>query len=600
MIACLIVMAILINLSLFLTLVTKKKIDNMFIVSILSITVLLYLFGLFKGLKIGVYAVYIVSIYTFFMNLFWIFKKKRFKKELVFTNGFFAFLVVFALIAFIHKGRLLSKWDEFSHWGYVVKAIFNINDFQTNPLSLCMFKSYPPTMSLFQYFFMNVGGYSESCIYVAFNLFGFCCFLPFLQNIKNRKNYILCLVAFILIPLIYYSNYYSALYIDPMVAILFAYGVYLVDHLDDKYDLIFLFLAVFCLTLLKDVGLFFSIIIAVLLVVKLLKDIINNKKKYKKFYLTSFIVVILSILISKISWNIMININDVVPEFSQKISLNDIFKLITHSFDDYRLTVISNYHQALYSESIITNFINLDFIRISIIYVIAFVYLYKKKLIEMNKAIVLMSGLFIYCFGLLVLYCFRFSEYEALLLSGYVRYLSIALLGLLIILCIHFIKQEKNIIVIFFITLLFVPYSSLFDIRWSAKNSHKIREPYNIAGDYINSKIDEDEKIYIISQNTTGFDYWVLRYTVWPNETNPNFTWSLGQKYYDSDIWTVDTDSSGWMETLIEDEYTYVYIYKCDNQFINRFKDLFEDASQIKDGQLYKLDVDKKLLTVVN
>jgi hypothetical protein len=140
----------------------------------------------------------------------------------------------------------------------------------------------------------------------------------------------------------------------------------------------------------------------------------------------------------------------------------------------------------------------------------------------------------------------------------------------------------------------------LFDIRWSAKNSQKIREPYNIAGDYINNKIDEGEKIYIISQNTTGFDYWVLRYTVWPNETNPNFTWSIGEKYDDGDIWTVDTDSSLWMDTLIEDNYTYVYICKCDNQFINKFKDLFESNSKIEDGKLYKIDVDKKLLTIVN
>jgi hypothetical protein len=600
MIACLMVMLILINLSLFFTLLTKKKIDNMFIVSILSITVLLYLFGLFKGLKIGVYAVYTVSIYAFFMNLFWIFKKKRFKKELVLTNGLFAFIFVFAFLVFIHRGRMLSNWDEFSHWGYVVKAIFNINDFQTNPLSLCMFKSYPPTMSLFQYFFMNVGGYSESYLYIAYNLFGFCCFLPFLQKIKKRSNYILCLVAFLLLPLIFYDNYYYAIYIDAMVGIVFAYSVYLVDHPDDKYDLLFLFLAVFSLTLLKDVGLFFSIIIAILLAIKMLIDIIKNKKKFKRYNLISLVVVIIAILISKVSWNIMININDVVPMFGQKISLKDIYNLITHSFTDYRANVIGNYHKALYSKNIINTFINLDFIRISIIYVIAFVYLYKKKLVEKNKAIVLISGLFIYCFGLLVLYCFRFSEYEALLLSGYERYLSIALLGLLIIIFVYYMKQEKNIIVIFFITLLFVPYSSLFNIRWYANDSALLREPYNIAGDYIKSKTDEDEKIYLISQNTNGFDYFILKYTIWPNETNANFTWSIGQKYNDGDVWTEYFDSSSWMEYLINEKFDYVYIYKSDDQFINQFKNLFEDTSQIESGKLYKLDVDKKLLTVVN
>ena len=587
----LIILLILLNFSITFSLLTKKKIDNFFCVTIFFIIFILYIFGLFKGLKIGAYVLEFMSILAFIYNIIKIYKEKKSVKKIILTKGLIAFILVYIFLCIIHYGRMFSTWDEFSHWGDVVKVMYNLNDFQTNPLSLSTYKSYPPAMSLFQYFLVFINGkFEEHIIYLAFNIVGFSCLIPFLQKIKSKTKYIISIILLLITPLVFFKNYYSAIYIDPIVAIVFAFGVFFIENIDNKFDLIIIFLEIFCLTLLKDVGLFFSIVIALLQLIKILK------KEKTKNNIIVLIIIISAILFSKLSWELIISLNEAKKSFSNSITIQDIYNIIFNKYGDYRNDVIKNFYNALQSEKIIKQFIQLDFIRISIVYLGIFYYMIKNKIVEKSKALIYMSSIYLYCFGLLVIYCTRFSQREAIDLASYSRYLSISLLGIFLIICWNIIKNEKHITILLIITLLFIPYKSIFEIRQSVNDSKALRKPYEIIENTIKEKIDENSKIYIISQNKF-LSYRILKYSLRPLKANTE-KFSLGKKYKEKDTWTKDISVEEWEDILFDGGYDYVYVYNCDEQFINKYGTLFEE--KIKNNNLYKVDKESNKLILYN
>lgn len=107
-----------------------------------------------------------------------------------------------------------------------------------------------------------------------------------------------------------------------------------------------------------------------------------------------------------------------------------------------------------------------------------------------------------------------------------------------------------------------------------------------------NQKIGANKKIYFISQNTSGQDYWIARYVFTPNHINPNFSWSIGKPYSESDIWTKDMSLGDWRKDL-EKNYDYVYVYHVDDQFIEKYQNLFK-TDQITNNTLYKIVPSKR------
>jgi hypothetical protein len=246
---------------------------------------------------------------------------------------------------------------------------------------------------------------------------------------------------------------------------------------------------------------------------------------------------------------------------------------------------------------IINSIVNFNTITLSIIYMILLLLGLKNKKSKYYIGCI-MGGLAIYIAGLAFIYCFKFTEYEAVKLASYSRYISIYMVAVLFVIAAVIVNQKEKTIPLLII-LLFVPYNSLLGIRYTVGESVAFRKPYESAIDTIDEKIDNDDKVYIISQNTSGYDYWVLRYTLRPNMINEASTWSIGTKYGEGDIWTKEFTQEEWMDKLVEEDYDFVYLYKCDNQFKDEFQNLFIDASDIEDRTLYKVETKSRKLELV-
>ena len=64
---------------------------------------------------------------------------------------------------------------------------------------------------------------------------------------------------------------------------------------------------------------------------------------------------------------------------------------------------------------------------------------------------------------------------------------------------------------------------------------------------------------------------------------------SMGKPYYDGDIWTIDYSLEEWKRALDEQDYTYVYLFKIDDVFRERYGGAFYSQDEIRQGGFYRI-----------
>ena len=99
--------------------------------------------------------------------------------------------------------------------------------------------------------------------------------------------------------------------------------------------------------------------------------------------------------------------------------------------------------------------------------------------------------------------------------------------------------------------------------------------------------IEPGDRVWIIAQHTTGFEYWVLRYSLMENETNSG-TWSLGSKADENDVWTVEKSASEWAQDLAD--YDYVVVLNSTDSFTEKFGELFENQAELMGNAVFAVD----------
>ena len=116
----------------------------------------------------------------------------------------------------------------------------------------------------------------------------------------------------------------------------------------------------------------------------------------------------------------------------------------------------------------------------------------------------------------------------------------------------------------------------------------------------IKSKLSKNSNIYLVIQNSVGYDFWVMRYSLRPNQVNTKYDWSVGEPYYDGDIWTKNKSAQTFFNDLVVGEFDYVYLFKVDDKFKNKYGLLFDKEENIKNYALFRVNYDTMLLELVN
>ena len=606
--------------------ITDKQYEEILPITGYSIVLVLFLFGIFGVMNTGFYFVLILTAFIYLVAFIELYKRQNFKKFIkkFITPGCLVFCIFFFFLAFFNWGKLADSWDEFSHWIDIVKVMVNIDDFGTNPLSQSAFQSYPPAMSIFQYFFQKINllirptaGFSEWKVYWAFQIFFLLPAFPFFkkQTFKHSINYLILSLCIFLCPLIFYNSMYNTTYIDCVLALLSGYGLAMIAlwNKKDWFYTLYISLLSAMLVLCKDVGLMFSLFLVIAYILDFFsrKQHTFQRKNIKEFIMTLLPFVFL--LSSKILWKLEIYISKCSVSFETKIDLNVLINLLLGKDTSYRAEVIDNFWDALFTQGVTFQplGITVTFVAIIIIEVLLFFFiynLYKKKKVSNYKSfklitIVFSFQTFIYILGLCFTYVFNFSEYEAIRLASFTRYLCIALEAGVPIVFLSYLDFLNKIydnnqqqILVLSIFLLISPLNNVqhFISREYVKDSINIRNNYTALVNLINLKTDENDKIYFISQENSGFDFWVTRFSVRPRTLN-FCTWSIGKPFYEGDIWTQPKTLEQWKNELFT-EYDFVALYRINDYFVETYGELFEDNMDISNNKLYKVDKNKGLL----
>ena len=601
----------------------KKRFEETIPVCAMGAVLVLFLFGLLGVLQIGMIALSILAALLYLLTAATVIKEKNLRQTLrnLLTPGAAFFMLVFALLSVCNVEKVASNWDEFSHWMDIVKAVAYVDDFGTNPAANSTYQSYPPAMMLFQYALQKVymlikpqGGFSEWRTYVAYQIFFVAILMPFLRNIDFRQILKLVIYAFIILvaPLLFYSNLFNAIYIDPFIGILFGAGMAMIILCPRKDGWYLAYICMLCavMTLSKDVGFAFSLFLAL----AFCADCLLDAGARGRVRLLVAPAALLGAYLPKLLWSWELKTSGARLTFNGKIDWRILLDVILGKDTSYRQSLVRTYWDALFSKNIVLGNISvqINYIGLLVLF-LALLYILWRILSSgqpekrgSNAAVLGLSAGMLVCYlvGLCVIYMFKFSQYEAVRLASMERYLNIAFLGVWMLILLLWadyvcrIKCSGTGMCVLLAVLLLVSPTRLFGNFVRGDNiisSKSIRAPYEPLKNSIHQICDGDDRIYFVSQETTGFDFWVSRFNARPNSFNPGMTWSIGEAFYDGDVWTLEMTPEQWKTTLLE-QYDYVALYKINDYFLANFGKLFAEPDEIEVNALYRVNRETGLL----
>lgn len=598
-------------------------------VTLMSMGIILYICGLCSALFAGCFIVIALSLILYFLSVRHIVISKSTLKTCLkdfISPEIILFTLLAGVLVYFCIGRLACDNDEFSHWADVVKAMVLINDFATNKASYSMFKSYPPAVALIQYFeerlyfFTNHNNaFSEWRLYYVWELYALSFVFPLLECKDRFIDKAFMFLSFCVCLPIYFEAVYTALKIDPFLSILSGCGMSLVFFLKKKDAIYSATIILICATLVlsKDVGLFFAIFISI---VYLLDRILSDTSGHKLRSICAGFLPLIAIVIAKFSWTYKLKVDAVTPNFSNPINIKEFLEMFfLHNGNSYRQFVVDSAQKAFFTEGIVIG--NSKYI-MSISYalqlllitgILCFVLILfnrqnrpLSKVLSISLISVSIIQPVIYASFIGAMYAYKFTEYEATRLASYTRYMNIvflsifiiALLGLLISINGSFSSWISLILTAALIALvpIHIPYSLL--TRSNITYSHDVRAVYKPLENMIKDNCDVDDKVYFLSRGDKVYNGLLIKFVSRPILVTHNGD-SLGPEYFEGDIWSVNIAPDEWMDSLIDEDFSYVAIFRAGADFADNYGSCFDDPSQIKDNTLFRLDkTHRKLLLI--
>ena len=221
---------------------------------------------------------------------------------------YFIFITLSVTYFYFFRERYLFFWDEFSHWGVVIKEMKFTNQIygrETNAVA----PHYFPGTALWQYTVTFLSDYNESSIYFSQFLFLIIPLLIFFEKINIQRIYWIFPIGIIILFSIYnFGHGLASLYVDHIVGVWFA-GILTVNFYNSK-NIYFNLGNIFVLSvllLIKDVGgLFILFGIAVFILHRYQN--FREKKKIVKFLKKNMIIPVLTcalviVILGTWSWN---------------------------------------------------------------------------------------------------------------------------------------------------------------------------------------------------------------------------------------------------------------------------------------------------------
>jgi len=408
----------------------ERKIDypsklSLIVVFCVNILVL-YLASLLGVLYGTAIVMFLIGIFLFGFNLFRYkddFIKRFFSLDLIriwMIGYFFIFSVILVQSNLVH-------YDNFSHWGLIVKYLITEASLPTAATEIISFTSYPIGSSLFVYYITLIVGYHEGVMLLGQFILIIAALYALFSAVRDSSRALIVSSLFFTIALFNYFNIairMNNLLVDfllPLLALAAISGIYALRKnffLSSIHTVILLAV----LAIVKNSGLFFVLIVLIYYLYTSIKNF--NKDSSKIMYLLGMGSTAIFSMVPFILWDIhvkntfteeiskhSVNIGSYQDIFAEKT--NEITSQIVQSF----ISTITDWH-SLSTQGIIL--INVLFMGSFLIIRIIF-----KKNSSLIKMLFLTNVIILlYYVGILGMFLFSMPIDEALVLAGFERYAS--------------------------------------------------------------------------------------------------------------------------------------------------------------------------------
>ncbi len=521
-----------------------------------------------------------------FVAVFW-FKKdlrKEFRKN-YFSLGFWGFLTIYIFATILNLKRGFSVWDEFSHWGMMLKEMIRLDKFYyVDESNLMVHKDYPPIQQLFELFWMKLcGGFNEIAAERSARVLSFSFILPILESLPLKKKKasfvkkLLCVFAVVMIPVICIALFdqhgvYNTIYNDYTMSmgVTFLLALALLGKKYDWFFVIEFLIGGIFLVLLKQMGLpLYYMALAVLGAIW-----IASKKFFgdKKNYIKAAVLVVVPILF----WLLWGRFTaDAAKQFDMNsIGLGDFINALLGRGEVWQRTTILDFISAVFTRDISLSIIPISYLQAVLIFIgVSVFFAIRAKKEKAKKVIctlvVVVLGAIGYALAMMILYVTAFGEIEGPALASFERYMGSFAIILFVLGCFYIVhmlvesgKSER--LLYFMIALALVLRADAFGRFLPTLNSYEGEYKY-AAAELVNSGINTDSKVFISSQDKVGVQYY-MQYFANPISFNSrDYSWPTLES---------DEERSDYLEQNIYPQlkdYDYLFVYDSEAEYLNDY-----------------------------
>ncbi len=575
-----------------LTIIFKKKIEQVIPIAVLEIILIIYITGLFDNLSLGVLMVCISTLVQLIFIAIYLAKKTDkiipIIKQIL-TPGFAIYVGLFILSIILNKGRIFEDYDEYNHWGIMIKNMFWYHTYGTNPESIVAFNDYPPLTSIFQYLFIQIKGiYTEDVIITAQNILYFSIIIPITKNItweKDVKRIVLATMIIAFLPIIFYANFYTNILVDGILGIAFSYTIY--SSYRKEQEIPFQFLEIFCgmtiLMLTKTQGIGLALLAILIIGYKLLLERKQEKEQTKK-KAKMFIIVIICVVGLLSLWHIK------VQQQQHRWDLSKIYDIDIkqEQTGEFIQIVAQKFMNAIVKGKFITqrNFTT-AFVILGIFALMAIQYhkieKQQKKQYRYYAFSILLSTI-IYLITMLWMYCTIFDTDEALILASFSRYIFTIVIADMMFLSFVLLEEKTTIfttIILIVLICILLPFQTIQQKYVNKKNyitTSYINRWTDIQMIKYKNQLDEEDKILYISNRNMGNSIIQLalnQYTMMHLNISAVIPGTIG-------------DVENLIQAMKEANYTHVYVYRATPEAREEYANIFEENT-IENDTLYEV-----------
>lgn len=387
-------------------------------------TLMIYIFSFTNVLNYAVYCVFIIGVFLAVYALYKSHKsKKKVKKTVNFvTLGLFVYAIIF--IPTLYQTSL-EHYDNFSHWGIIVKFLFTESRLPGIDDTIISFSSYPLGSSLFIYYMTKIVGFSDATMLLAQFIFILSCLSAIFSIVIDESRSLIIGFIFSIFSIFNYFNIairMNNLLVDfllPLLALAIISGTYSLRD-NNKGLTIYFILTTSILCIIKNSALFFFIIV----ISYYFYTIIHHRHQFKKIYmmLLNVISVFILSLLPYFVWRRHVKIN--FPVTKHDISLSAYKAIFLEKDSNIMSEITIRYLDAIRDIHSLTlqGIILFNLLMIISFFIIKFVV--KRHNSILRYLFIGDSVMLIYFIGIYLMFLFSMPTEEALVLAGFERYAS--------------------------------------------------------------------------------------------------------------------------------------------------------------------------------